>query len=199
MATGTIGRTRVLGEDPNQFEWQISSVDRTSFEDAIFKLIQLRLASVDGAVTVSQTRRSGDQGRDIEIRFKRPVIVGARTFFPTSKRGAGAIYVECKATQSDRLDDSFLSDASQHREGEFDAYVLVTNATLTPYSFYRAQSQWNRLDAEFILIDRARLLLWLFTPPASSSSISRLAPRPPMLPSGDDVTGEVARSGSIWR
>src|ERR1700761_315714 len=123
MAVGLVGKTSVLGESPNHFEWQISGRNADGFEDAVFRLLQVRVATSDGAVRVIRTRRSGDEGRDIEITFSQPILLGERRISPRPGQRQGKIYVECKATRHDRLDDGFLSDVSQHRQGAFDAYV----------------------------------------------------------------------------
>jgi hypothetical protein len=162
MQGGAIGRTFVHGSDPNDFVWSLSKTHADQFERAIYHLIRLRLSTSDGAVQVHPTPRTGDQGRDIEIRFRQPIMIGTRKVVPPAGE-AGHVYVECKITMGDRLADSFLSDASQHESGRFQAYILVTNGTITPYAHYRAQIQWERLQADFILIDRSRLRSWLFS------------------------------------
>jgi hypothetical protein len=187
MVGGIVGRTKVLGIDPNQFSWPISSQDADLFERTIFNLLQLKLASIDGTVKVIKTRRSGDHGRDIEIQFTHSVTIGDQTVFPRRHRELGTIYIECKISQSNRLDEGFLSDASQHHHEEFDAYVLVTNSTLTPYAHYRAQLQWGNLEAKFILIDRARLRSWLFSSPQLSEPAHLFAPVLDENTSQDDV------------
>src|SRR5205807_6430363 len=68
------------------------------------------------------------------------------------------VFIECKSTGHERLDDEFLVDATQHYDSEACLYVLVTNATVTPYCQFRAQQEWNRRDSGFRLVDRRRLL-----------------------------------------
>src|SRR6185369_9772023 len=67
------------------------------------------------------------------------------------------VFIECKSTEHERLDDGFLADASQHSGREACAYVLITNAVVTPYCLYRAQQEWARLGMVFYLIDRRKL------------------------------------------
>ena len=67
------------------------------------------------------------------------------------------IYIECKSSEHESLDDEFIVDTSQHRGSEACSYILVTNAVITPYCHFRAQQEWMRRDSIFRLVDRRRL------------------------------------------
>lgn len=170
-----VGRTTTFGQNLNNFTWQIPQSRALRFEKLVADAIRDRLSTLDGAVKVVQTGRSGDEGRDIEISFSEPISIGSRVFTPTS--APGLIYVECKATGAERLAEGFLADASQHETDALTAYVLATNATLTPYAHYRAEQQWARLNAGFVLMDRGRLSTWLFGGAAPSKIDADIWPK----------------------
>jgi hypothetical protein len=151
------GSTRHLGLDPNSFEWSIPQDRALSFESFIFRYVRDRLATKSGRIKVIATPRTGDQGRDIEIRHSDPFHLFGATIAPAPEGNESVVFVECKSTQKAHLDDSFLIDASQHADHACSHYVLVTNATITPYCHYRAENEWRRRGSEFILIDRRRL------------------------------------------
>lgn len=159
---GVVGTTHTIGPDPNEMVWRVAKDQARRFEQVVATGIRNRIASNDISVRVAKTPLTGDQGRDIEIEFSRTIeIAGCRFSVPEGKP-SGRIYVECKASEDDRLNDGFLSDASQHETGEFDFHVLATNATITPSLHYRASVNWSRCGAKFYLLDRWRLWNWLF-------------------------------------
>lgn len=166
--------TKTLGLDPNSFEWAIPKNKGHAFEEMVAAALRYNLATSSGTVKVRQTRRSGDGGRDIEVEFSELITISGRRISPNN--GKGVIYFECKASEGNRIDDSFLSDFSQHKQGDFQAYVLVTNATITPSMHYRARNAWQMLGAEFILLDRFRLWNWLFKEYPQSANFRELLP-----------------------
>lgn len=163
MRNFVIGTTYTIGSDPNEMEWEISRAEASTFEHAIFIGIRNRIATLDDTVRVIPTPRTGDRGRDIEIEFRRPIELAGHRFDVPEGKEFGRIYVECKMAEKGRLNDAFLSDISQHEPGEIVAHILATNATITPTLHYRAVKSWQRIGAEFFLLDRWRLRNWLFS------------------------------------
>jgi hypothetical protein len=182
--------SRTLGLDPNDFEWIVPKTKGHAFEEMVAAALRRTLATPSGTVRVRQTQRSGDCGRDIEVEFSEAITIAGRKMYPNGNKGV--IYFECKASEGNRINDSFLADFSQHKQGEFCAYVLATNATLTPSLHYRAQDIWRRLGAEFILLDRFRLWNWLFNEELPSLASSDLLPTMP--PRQNEPLGLVAHT-----
>lgn len=182
--------TKTLGLDPNNFEWAVPKTKGHAFEEMVATALRHKLATPSGTVRVRPTKRSGDGGRDIEVEFSEPITICGRKIYPNGDKGI--IYFECKASEGKRINDSFLSDFSQHKQGEFCAYVLVTNATITPSMHYRAQDTWRRLGAEFILIDRFRLWNWLFKGQPQLAAFSELLPS--AYPAHDEQWGLVTHT-----
>ena len=151
-----VGRVKTFGYDPNDFTWSIPDSKYVAFEKLVVRSLRKMIATADGRVRVSPTRSSSDQGRDAEIYFSQPFLLGSKAVKPTAERNVA--YIECKATKHNRLDDNFLADASQHEASTLSAHILATNATISPYAHYRAQKQWRQLGVEFILLDS--YLLW---------------------------------------
>lgn len=158
-----LGQSRTIGPEPNNFSWEISNNQR--FEELVFKFLREEIATIDGSVRVIGTQRVGDEGRDIEIHFHQPISLFNRKFLPLDSatwNNPTKIFLECKSTKAFRLDDGFIADASQHTHDEYLAYILVTNATITPYMHYRAVREWEKLGRKFMLVDRYRLWISLF-------------------------------------
>ncbi|HEV7642781.1 MAG TPA: hypothetical protein VGO50_02460 [Pyrinomonadaceae bacterium] len=150
-------RTIHLTENQNNFTWSIPKGRGTAFEDLIHSYLKNFVATKDGRVKVIRTRVTGDEGRDFEVYFSEEInIFGIRIKQPINGSG-NVVYIECKSTEHERLDDEFIVDASQHKDFEASSYILVTNAFLTPYCQYRAQKEWQRRNSLFHLVDRRRL------------------------------------------
>lgn len=151
------GKTLYLTPNPNNFKWPITDRKGKAFEALIHSYLRRTVATRDGRVKIIRTKTVGDAGRDFEVWFSGTVtLFGAE--ISARPRKKAKVFVECKSTERDRLDDAFIADASQHDESEAVLYVLVTNATLTPYYQYRAQAEWSRLNSNFRLFDRRRLV-----------------------------------------
>lgn len=151
------GSTKILGKTPNLLDWEIRGDQNSAaltFERLIGQLLRKTTATLDGKVTVQATPSSQDYGRDFEIQARVNCVVFGIPFALPAARNVAKIFVECKSTFAERLDDSFLADATQHREGQLDYYILATNATITPYAQHRAQQAWRGIGAEFVLVDR---------------------------------------------
>ena len=181
------GPTTYLGENPNDFRWVIPRGKGKAFEDLIEKYLRRYVATRNGSVRVHRTRATGDAGRDFEIRFSEGVTLFGVTVPAPSLGHTSVVFVECKSTEHERLDDAFIIDASQHYEAESSAYFLVTNAVITPYCHYRAQREWQRLGTNFYLVDRRRLVEALIEKDMAQegASLGLPLPNPAHLPRFD--------------
>lgn len=147
-------QTRHTEWNPNAFEWNVPKDRARQFEDFVAYYLKRSLSGLAADIHIKQTPGSGDQGRDIELSFASAFDLAGVAVTPGRW---GRLFIECKSTSHQALDDGFLADVSQHIDAKFDAYVLVTNAVISPSAQYRAVHSWGKLGARFILIDRARL------------------------------------------
>jgi hypothetical protein len=179
------GRTVYLGDNPNDFTWAIPNGRGHEFERLIELYFKRHVTTQDGKVRVERTRATGDAGRDFELHFHGSLALFDLVIPARTPDAADVVFVECKATEHERLDDGFLADASQHEEGEARAYVLVTNAVVTPYCQYRAQQEWERRGTTFCLIDRRRLvdILHRYNMSSDASRLGLQLPEIDLLPS----------------
>ncbi len=150
-----MGKTIYLSDNPNDFVWAIPEGKGAAFEKLIHAYLKRWVATMDGRVKVSRTPATGDEGRDFEVSFSGEIDVLGLHF--SSHNSTGLIFIECKSTKKDRLDDEFIVDASQHKDAQASAYILVTNAVITPNCHRRAQIEWERRNSVFCLVDRRRL------------------------------------------
>jgi len=150
-----MGKTIYLSENPNDFVWAIPEGKAMAFEKLIHAYLKRWCATLDGRIKVSRTPATGDAGRDFEVSFSGEIDVFGLHF--SSHSSTGLLFIECKSTKNDRLDDGFLVDATQHKDAQATAYILVTNAVITPNTHRRAQIEWGLKNSVFCLVDRRRL------------------------------------------
>lgn len=180
------GRTIYLSDNPNDFQWAIPEERARAFEDLVSEYLRRHVATQSGRVKTIRTRAVGDAGRDFEVYFDGEVeLFGLKILQPPGR--SGVVFVECKSTERPRLDDGFIADASQHHEYESCAYVLVTNAVVTPYCQQRAQREWELRQSTFHLVDRRKLVdeIYLRQMDKEAARLGLRLPPPSQLPGFD--------------
>jgi hypothetical protein len=177
------GKTRTTDWDPNAFVWRVPADKAERFEEFIAYFMKRRFGDLRTGVSVHRTPRSGDQGRDIEVIYRNVLDLGGARLLPPGGGRSARLFIECKATSSARLDDSFLIDATQHEGEDLDVYALATNGVITPYVHYRAAQAWAQRGTRFVLLDRGRLYRALSDADFLAEAVSRgIAPETPPSP-----------------
>jgi len=147
------GAVRYIGSQPNELSWSLNGAAHI-FESLIAEYVKLNVATADGTITCEQTRAAHDEGCDILVSAGAPFhLLGHDIQLPAGK-SAMQVYVEVKTSSQNRLDGNFLVDYTQAVGRMPDVYVLVTNATITPYYQYIAEANWAHHGARFLLTDR---------------------------------------------
>ena len=132
--------TRYLGTSPNDFEWTPPSATGLDFEELVYSALAKHYSHLRDQVTIKKTQASGDYGKDIIISSTVDLTLFG---LPISRLGRKriTIYIECKQTVNDRLPlEKFGKNFLQVREDEVQYFVLATNGTITPVSYYFASS-----------------------------------------------------------
>ena len=150
-------KTRNTEWNPNAFVWRIPADRAERFEKFIAYFLKRHFGDLHTGVSVQRTPRSGDQGRDVEVVYRSALDLGGAKLLPPGDGRAARMFVECKSTSLEKIDDSFLIDATQHEGEDFDVYALATNGVISPYAHYRAVQAWSQRGARFVLLDRSRL------------------------------------------
>ena len=155
------GPTQYLPVSPTDFDWEAPAKAPSEFEGLIERYVRQTALPAGRNVSIQSTPRRGDQGKDLIVEMQGVSLELFGCCFPATKN-VTRLYIECKSTARSKLDDSFLIDQTQHTTGEATAYMLVTNATITPYSIYRAHQAWQAKNMAFHLVDGYRLVrsLW---------------------------------------
>lgn len=165
------GRVSLLGQtyttdnelNINNNKWILDSMLGNKFEEHLFNVLSKELEDYyDLGASIEHTPRARDNGKDIII--KSPVslenILG--TNFYIRDRQQLIIYIECKSSDSSKIPyNSFAGNLSRIKNEHVGYYVLVTNTTIVPYSYYQFKEEAEKLGIEFVLTDQYLLQQYL--------------------------------------
>jgi hypothetical protein len=157
-----LGTVTHITPDINNQEWDISDISGFDFEEHVISIIQYALKdlAVDG-VTTEATPRTRDHGKDLIIRSPVPFSLFGQQFYTNDKENI-CIYVEFKSSQSSKIPlDKFSKNLLLANHSDIDYFLLVTNTTIVPYSYYEAHRNGNEHNYCFHLIDQCMLAEFL--------------------------------------
>ncbi len=146
--------TRYIGVSPNHFSWDLTAISGQDFENLLSTYIAASLeVDADASIKITRTPRSHDRGSDVVVKSTSDFSVFGKRFFK-HRNDELVVYFECKKTDHQLLSLNFLEDLVQFEGNAPDYYVLVTNATITPYAQTIASLDAKAKGCQFELIDR---------------------------------------------
>ena len=158
-----LGQTYIEGPNLNDNEWSLDKSLGLEFENHIFNILSKELCKYyDFGTKIYRTPKVKDNGKDIIL--ESPValenILG--TNFYLKDRNNLRIYIECKSSNHNKISyNSFAGNLSRIKEENVGYYVLITNTTIVPYSYYHFKEEAEKLGIEFVLIDQYLLKKYL--------------------------------------
>jgi hypothetical protein len=146
----------------NKQTWEIGEEIGHAFEEYIYKvLVKCLNATFSKDINIQQTETTRDGGKDIIIDTSKDLnLFGV----PITLKGKDKvrIYIECKSSNYDTiLYEKFAKNAILAGQDNVDYLVLVTNKTITPFSYYSTDQLTKNYNCEFILIDQYILATYL--------------------------------------
>lgn len=146
----------------NKQTWDIGEEIGHAFEEYIYKvLVKCLNATFSKDINIRQTESTRDGGKDIIIDTSKDLdLFGV----PITLKGKDTvrIYIECKSSNYDTiLYEKFAKNAILAGQDCVDYLVLVTNKTITPFSYYSTDELTKNYGCEFILIDQYILANYL--------------------------------------
>lgn len=146
----------------NKQTWEIGEEIGHTFEEYIYKvLVKCLDATFSKDINIQQTESTRDGGKDIIIDTSKDLdLFGV----PVTLKGKDKvrIYIECKSSNYDTiLYEKFAKNAILAGQDHVDYLVLVTNKTITPFSYYSTSELTQNYGCEFILIDQYILANYL--------------------------------------
>lgn len=158
-----LGQTYVVGPHINDNKWYMGDLLGLGFENHIFNVLSVDLEKYyDSGAKIYQTPKARDNGKDIIIESPVSLLdVFGRNFY-IKDASALKIYIECKSSDNSKISyNSFAGNLSRIREDNVGYYVLVTNSTIVPFSYYQFKKEAKAMGIEFILIDQYLLSQYL--------------------------------------
>lgn len=147
----------------NAQPWNLGSYLGAKFETHIYQMLSSLLSPyIKFGVTITQTPSSRDDGKDIVI--ESPIALQSVMGLSFCLRGKDKIriYVECKSSNNGPIPyNQFAGNFSRVKDDNIDYYVLVTNTTISPYSFYQFKTELEQNGIVFYLIDQLLLRRFL--------------------------------------
>ena len=151
-------------EEFNTCDWHLGDNLGHVFENHIYNVLSKELeAYYDQKVKIYPTPAVRDDGKDIVIESPDLDIEGIFDHnFSHRSHNILKIYIECKSSDTGKIPyNSFGGNVSRIKEDNVDYYVLVTNTTITPYSYYLFGEALEKEGIEFVLVDQFLLHQYL--------------------------------------
>lgn len=140
----------------NTQPWNLGSYLGSKFETHIYQVLSSLLAPcIKQGVTITQTPSSRDDGKDIVVESPMALESFMGLSFPLRGKDKIKIYLECKSSNSGTIPyNQFAGNFSRVKDDNIDYYVLVTNTTISPYSFYQFKTELEQREIIFYLFDQ---------------------------------------------
>lgn len=158
-----LGRSYIIGPRLNNNKWDLGNLLGVGFENHIYNVLSMNLEKYYNTGTkIYQTPKSKYNGKDIIIESPVSLMDVLGTNFYIRNNSKIKIYIECKSSNHSKISyNSFAGNLSRISADNVSYYVLVTNSTIVPYSYYQFKKEAEKLGIQFILIDQFLLLQYL--------------------------------------
>lgn len=145
-----------ITEPTNNERWPMDNFTGHDFENWIYDLLIRELNTLlEENVTIELTPGSRDDGKDIVITSEIDLVNIFNLNFFLRDRSRIKIYFECKCSDEYNISyDSILSKVSKVKKDDIQYYILVTNKTITAYTYYQLEEEFKQHNIEFYLIDQ---------------------------------------------
>ena len=156
-----LGAVNYITPNINNQPWNLE-LSGFDFEDYISSVIEYTLMSYYSmGLTVERTPRTRDQGKDIIIHSPIPFSLFGKDF-SLCKKDSICIYIEFKSSKNNKISlDKFSKNLLLANKSGIDYFVLITNTTIVPYSYYEACRNAQENGYIFYLVDQYKLVYFL--------------------------------------
>jgi hypothetical protein len=141
-------------------KWDLLHDLGTGFETIVFNILTKQLSEYYSlGAKIYPTPATRDDGKDFIITTSVELHDILNHSFSLGEKKHLKIFLECKSTNNERLSlERILGSVSRIKEENPDYYVLVTNASVSPFSYYRIKSELDSADISFVFVDQHILL-----------------------------------------
>lgn len=151
-----MGATKDIGKSPNLI-WKLSDMDGHAFENWIFNMLTKMMDKYleNDDAKIKQTPESGDNGKDIIIHS----MIDLENIFCQNFKLLGkdkmTIYLECKSTNKPSVPfNKIIDNVVRTKYDKIDYFVLITNATIIPDTYYKIYNELVQENVNFVLVDQ---------------------------------------------
>lgn len=126
-----------------------------SFEDSIYRsLLRTLDLPQNDKIKIFQTEATNDGGKDIIITSQVNLNLFDININLKGKKEI-KIYIECKSSDKEKISfEKIAKNSVIAGQDKVDYFILVTNKTITPFTFFSIYENSNQYNYEFILVDQ---------------------------------------------
>lgn len=137
----------------NNQEWNIDIGH--SFEDSIYRnLLRTLDLPQNDKIKIFQTEATNDGGKDIIITSQVNLNLFDINITLKGKKEI-KIYIECKSSDKEKISfEKIAKNSVIAGQDRVDYFILVTNKTITPFTYYSIYENSNQYNYEFLLVDQ---------------------------------------------
>ena len=156
-----LGAVNYITPNINNQSWTLA-LSGFDFEDYISSVIEYALTPYfSRGLTVERTPRTRDQGKDLIIHSPVPFSLFEKEF-SLCKKDNICIYIEFKSSKDKKISlDKFSKNLLLANKSEIDYFVLITNTSIVPFSYYEAYRNAQENGYIFYLVDQYNLICFL--------------------------------------
>lgn len=157
-----LGQIQYIGERCTTQKWTLDDQRGAPFERHIYKVLSRHLSQFHNKVWVFETPPSRDDGKDIIIKSTIDLKNVLGHDFYLKNQSEIKIYVECKSSDSGKITwNQIAGNIARVENDNIQYYILVTNTTIVPYTYYQFVKAAKEKGIEFVLVDHTLLLNYL--------------------------------------
>lgn len=156
-------------------DWQLGDYLGIPFEKHLYNVLSRHMEKqYAGRARVYATSASRDDGKDIIIESEVDIYnLMGHTFYLRGNKQI-KIYIECKSSTNNKISlNQLAGNSSRVGDDCIQYYVVVTNTTLAPYTFYQFDKALKDLNIEFVLVDQTLLIPYLIAQEAFIGNIKK--------------------------
>ena len=156
-----LGNVKYIPSNIIHHPW-ILNMNGFEFEDYITSVIKYSLCDLFAyGLSVEQTPRTRDHGKDLIIKSPIPFSLFGKRFSLNNKKSI-CIYVEFKSSMGNKIQlEKFSKNILIANDSNIDYFVLITNTTISPFSFYEADKNAQEHGYIFYIVDQWCLIDFL--------------------------------------
>ena len=157
-----LSQVQYINQSNSIKDWSLGEWIGIPFENHLYRVLSRHMGKYNGKILVYDTPSSRDDGKDIIIESTIDIHNLMGHDFYLRGRSKIKIYIECKTSNSDKISwNQLAGNVARIENDDVQYYVVATNTTLVPYTFYQFAKATKERDIEFLLVDQSLLASYL--------------------------------------